>query len=152
MSEIGRKQSFGLGLETTPGTAVSATAWFPVESAKLKHDVPKIKDTNSRGIIDEVSDSHIAKEMSELTLNGIARSQTLGYLLKMALGTAGTATLVETAVYSHAFTRANTNEHPTATVYCDNGVEDERAPFHILDTLDFDIQTGEYVKFSAVTK
>jgi hypothetical protein len=152
MSEIGRKQSFGLGLETTPGTAVSATAWIPVESAKLKHDVPKIKDTTSRGIIDEVSDAHISKEMSELTMNGIARSQTLGYLLKMALGTAGTATLVETAVYSHAFTRANTNAHVSATVYCDNGVEDERAPYHLLDSLDLDIQNGEYVKFSSTTK
>ena len=152
MSEIGRKQSFGLGLETTPGTAVSATAWIPVESAKLKHDIPKIKDDNSKGIIDEISDSHISKEMSELTMNGIARSQTLGYLLKMALGTAGTATLVETAVYSHAFTRANTNAHVSATVYCDNGVEDERAPHHLLDSLDLDIQNGEYVKFSATTK
>jgi len=152
MSEIGRKQSFGLGLETTPGTAVSATAWIPVESAKLKHDVPKIKDTNSFGVIDEQVDSHISKEMSELSLNGIARSQTLGYLLKMALGTAGSATLVETAVYSHAFTRLNTNAHPSATVYCDNGVEDERAPHHMLDTLDFDITNGEYVKFNAMTK
>jgi len=123
-----------------------------VESANLKHAVEKIKDTNSFGVIDEVADSHVAKETSELTLNAIARSQTIGYLLKMALGTAGSATLVETGVYTHAFTRANTNSHPSATVYCDNGVEDERAPYHVLDTLDLDIKSGEYVMVGVSTK
>ncbi len=152
MAEIWRKRSFGLGFETTAGTAVSATAWFPVENATLDHSLEKIKDGNSKGIIDEITDSYIAKEMSELSMEGIARSQTIGNLLKMALGTVGSATLVETAVYTHAFSRANTNAHPTATVYCDNSLEDERAPFHVLDTLDIDIKSGEYVKFNAKTK
>lgn len=55
-------------------------------------------------------------------------------------------------MYSHAFTRLNSNAHPTATVYRDGQNADERAPFHILETLDIEIKVGEYVKYSAMTK
>ena len=152
MPEIGRKRAFGLGIESTPGTSVSAAAWFPVEKGSLKHVIEKVKDTNGMQLIDEVSDSHITMESSEFQMEGIARSQSLGYLLKMALGTAGAATLVETGVYSHAFTRLNTNAHPSATVYADDGVADEKATYHMLDTLDLDMKVGEFVNFSATTK
>jgi hypothetical protein len=149
--EIGRLQSFGLGFEATRGTAVSASDWIPVESGSLTHTIEKVKDTSGFGIIDEISDSHITKETSELSVDGIARSQSIGHLLKLALGTAGTATLVETGVYSHAFTRLNTNQHPTITAYLNNGTADERAPFHILDSLSINTVVGDYVKFSAST-
>lgn len=150
--EILRKQSFGLGLESSRGTGASATVWIPIEKANLKHVVGKITDTNGRGIIDKVSDSHVATEASEFTAEGKARSQTIGYLLKMALGTAGSATLVETGVYTHAFTRLNSNQHPTATMYRDGTNGDERAPFHLLETLDLDVKNGEYVRFNVTTK
>lgn len=152
MAEIARLQSLGLGLESTPGTAVSASVSIPTDSFNLKHVVEKVNDANSFGVIDEISGSHITKESSELTASGIARSQTLGYLLKLALGTAGTATLVETGVYSHAFTRLNTNAPKTATVYRNSGVADERAPYHVLDTLEIDATVGDYVNFSVTTK
>lgn len=150
--EILRLQSLGLGLETTAGTAVAAAVSIPVDSFNLKPIVEKTGDMSGFGIIDEQLDSHIVREQSELTAEGIARSQSLGYLLKMALGTAGTATLVETGVYSHTFTRLNTNTHPSATVYRNSGTADERAAYHMLDTLEIDAQVGEYVRFKTVTK
>jgi hypothetical protein len=152
VNEIGRKQAFGLGIESTSGTAVTATAWLPVENAMLKHVVEKVHDTNSFGIIDDTINADLAKEMSEFTADGNARSQTFGYLLKLALGTAGAATLVETGVYTHAFSRLNSNNHPSATVYRDGSVADERAAYHMLDSLDFDFAIGEYMKFSLVSK
>lgn len=151
--EILRLQSFGLGLESSRGTAVSAAVSIPVESFNLKHMVTKKGDTNQFGVIDEQSDSHITEEMSEVTAEGIARSQTLGYLLKMALGTAsGTPTTVETGVYLHSFTRSNTNTHPSATMYRNSATQDERAPFHMVETLEIDAQVGDYVKYKLQTK
>jgi hypothetical protein len=90
--------------------------------------------------------------MSEFSASGNARAQTLGYLMKLALGTVGSPTLVETGVYSHAFTRLNTNNHPSATVYRDSAVGDERSAYHMVDSLDMDFAIGEYVKFSVSTK
>jgi len=151
--EILRAQSFGLGIESTPGTAVAAGVSIPCDTFDLKPMAEKMGDKTGFGVIDEQSDSHIVREQSEGTAEGIARSQSLGYLLKLALGTAsGTPTTVETGVYLHAFTRLNSNNHPTATVYRNSATQDERAPFHILDTLEIDAQVGEYVKFKAVTK
>lgn len=152
VNEIGRLASFGLGIETTSGTAVSATNWIPTDDFSLKPMVEKSKDDNAFGVIDELSGSAIQKESSELTAGGIARSNTIGYLLKLALGTAGSATLVETGVYSHAFTRLNSNSHPSATVYMNKGNTDERAPYAMVDSLELSATLGEFVKFSASMK
>jgi len=150
--EIGRLASLGLGLETTPGTAVSATDWIPTDDFSLKHVVEKSQDDNAFGIIDEISGSAIQKESSEVTASGIVRSNSIGKLLKMALGTAGSATLVETSVYSHAFTRLNSNAHPSATVYMNKGNTDERAPYAMIDTLELSAAIGEFVKFNVAMK
>lgn len=150
--EIGRLSSLGIGIESTKLTAVSATDWIPTEEFSLTPIVEKTKDTNAFGIIDELAGSAVAKESSEITASGIVRSQTIGRLFQLALGTVGTATLVETGVYSHAFTRLNTNEHPSATIAMNKGNTDERAPGCMIDSLEIDASVGEYVKFNASLK
>lgn len=152
MKEIWRLASFGLGIETTSGTAVSATNWIPTDDFSLSPMVEKSVDDNAFGIIDEISGSAVQKETSELSASGIARSNTIGYLLKLALGTAGSASLVETGVYSHAFSRLNSNTHPSATVYMNKGNTDERAPYAMIDSLELSATIGEFVKFSASMK
>lgn len=150
--EIGRLASLGLGLETTAGTAVSATAWIPTDDFSMKHMVEKSQDDNAFGIIDEISGSAVQKETSEISASGIARSSSLGYLLKMALGTAAAAALQETNVYLHAFTRLNSNTHPSYTAYMNKGNTDERAPYGMIDTLELDATVGEFIKFNASMK
>lgn len=148
VKEIGRLASLGLGIETTPGTAVTATDWIPTEDFTMVPMVPKVPDDNAFGIIDEVSGSAIATEASEISATGIVRSNSFGKLLKMALGTAGTATLVETGVYTHAFTRLNSNAHPSATIYMNKGNTDERAPYAMIDSIELSASVGEFVKFT----
>lgn len=151
--EILRGQSFGLGIETTPGTAVAAAVSIPMEKFNIKHVLPKVADKSGFGVIDEQSDSHIVQETSLAEGEGIVRSQSIGYLLKLAMGTASaTPTTVETGVYLHAFTRLNTNNHPTATVYRNSATQDERAPFHILESFEINAQVGEYLKFKTQLK
>lgn len=152
MIEIWRKQSFGLWIETTRGTAVTATTWIPVEKGELKYDVGRATDKSGKGVIDAINDSHITLTTSEFSLEGIARSQTIGDLLKLTLGTASAPVMEETGVYSHTFSRLNTNSHSTATVYYDNGTQDERASFGMVDTLDLDIKVGEYIIFNTDIK
>lgn len=152
VKEIGRLSSMGIGIESTPGTPVSATHWIPTDDFSMKPIVEKSTDDNAFGVIDEISNSAIAKEMSEISASGIARSESLGVLLKCALGTAGSATLVETGVYSHAFTRLNSNAHPSATIIDNNGTQDMQAPYCMLDSLEIDASVGEYVKFTTTFK
>lgn len=149
VKEIGRLAVLGLGIETTQLTAVSATDWIPTEEFTMTPVVEKSMDENAFGVIDALAGSAIAKESSEIVASGIVRSNSFGKLLKLLLGTAGTATLVETSVYSHAFTRLNSNGHPSATVYMNKGNTDERAPGCMLDSLELSAVIGEFVKFNA---
>ncbi len=75
--EIGRLSSFGIGIESTPGTAVAPTNWIPTEEFSIKPIVEKANDTNALGIIDEISGSAIVKETTEITAGGILRSQSI---------------------------------------------------------------------------
>jgi hypothetical protein len=69
----------------------------------------------------------------------------------MAFGTAGTATEVETDVYSHAFTRKNDNNHPAATIYHINATQQENSVYHMLQNIDFSFEIGEKASFSLTT-
>ena len=75
--EIARRASFGLGIETTSGTAVAATDWIPTDDFKLTPVVEKSSDDNAFGVIDEIAGSAVQKETSELTAGGIARSNSI---------------------------------------------------------------------------
>lgn len=96
--------------------------------------------------------SAIVKETTEVSAGGVLRSQSIGPIIKCALGTAGTATLVETGVYTHAFTRLNSNAHPSATLGGNNGTADEQAPYCMLETLEINAVVGDYVKFASTWK
>ena len=84
---IGRKQAIVLGLESTPGTAVSAAAWVPKMSGSFKPVYEKTMDQSAYGVIDQDYDSVVAKEMTMVDLEGIARDEYIGHFLYAALGT-----------------------------------------------------------------
>lgn len=152
VKEIWRLSSFGIGIESVAGTPVSATHWIPTDSFTMKPIVEKSTNDNAFGIIDEIGGSAIAKETSEISAGGIVRSESFGTLLKLALGTEAVPTLLETSVYSHAFTRLNSNAHPSATIVDNNGTQDMQAPYCMLESLEIDATVGEYVKFTTTFK
>jgi hypothetical protein len=146
--EVGRLNSFGLGIETTRGTGVPATIWIPTLSANITPMTESVDDTSAFGRIEDSVDSHIAKQWAEFTAEGIVRSQSIGYLLALATGTRPTATLVETSVYSHTFVIANNNQHPSATIIRDNATQEEESVFQMIDTLGISVVNGEQLKFN----
>jgi hypothetical protein len=150
--EIGRLQSFGLGIEATAGTAVTPTIWIPVESGNVKPITENVKDESGIGVIDSIHDAHIVKKMSETSLEGIAYSKSFGAMLLGALGTSAAPSLVETSVYSHAMTRKNDNSHPSFTLVRDNANQEEKAAYSMLESLDIDCTIGSQVKYGATFK
>lgn len=150
--EIGRLSSFALGIEATPGTAGTIDTWIPLESANLKPVTEVIKDESGIGNIVSPMDAHVTKKMSEFDAKGIARPTSFGYLLLLALGTAGTPSLVETGVYSHAFAVKNDNNHPSATIIHDNQTQEEQAVYNMLDSLTLTGEASQYLKFDAKLK
>ena len=151
VKQIGRLHSFGLGIEATNGTEATADVYIPLTTGKLVPQVTKVTQENGLGVIDSVSDSYITQKMSAFTGEGSVKSQSIGWLLLMAFGTAGSATLVETGVYSHAFTRKNDNNHPAATFFHLDGTQQEKSVYHMLQNIDFTFEVGEKAMFSLAT-
>jgi hypothetical protein len=88
--------------------------------------------------------------MNEFTGKGIAKNQTIGWLLLMALGTAGAPTLAETGVYTHAFSMKNDNNHPAATIARVASTM-QQSSYNMLDSLSMIFQVGQQVKFEVKT-
>ena len=149
--EIGRLHSFGLGIETTSGTESASDVYIPLTAGKLIPKVTKVTQENGLGVIDQVADSYVTQKMSEFQGSGSVKYTSIGWLLLLAFGTSGSATLVETGVYSHAFTRKNDNNHPSATVFHLNATQQEKSVYHMLQNVDFTFEVGEKAMFSLST-
>ena len=65
-----------------------------------------------------------------------------------ATATGGTIISPATGKY-HIFRRLNNNTHPTFTIYNNDPLEDFRATFCMLDSLEFECVVGEFAKFTA---
>lgn len=150
--EIGRLHSFAIGTETTAGTAGTIDAWIPLESGNLKPVVEIIKDESRFGNIASPADAHMAKVSSEFSAKGVVRPTSFGWLLLTTLGATTAPTLAETGVYTHTFTVANNNAHPSFTVIHDDATQEEQATYHMVDTLTVMGEIGQYLKFDLKSK
>lgn len=83
---IGRLSAIGLGVEATRWTAVAPAVWIAKESGVLNPSIESATDESWYGVIDGVYDSFTTKNSSNLTLQGIARDNTIWYFLLWTLG------------------------------------------------------------------
>ena len=149
--QIQRLVDFGLGRETARGTAeAAADFWVP----KIDFDfIPRADlavDDSGFGVIDARSESKVVKKVGEGSFGGVAYDRSFGLLLALALGTWGTTPdSPEAGVYTHAFTRLNTNQHPAATIFVKDTNLDERYALGMLNQLTINAVLGDYIKWTA---
>lgn len=200
---IGRKSAIWLWLESTPGTAVSPIVWIPKTTWVLNPTTEETTDNSGYGVRDEIYDSFITKNYSNLPLEWIVRDEFIGYLLYLGLGnyeklnvftgtvtgwtpakgdtvsgwklvkvltidgttyycfdgtvsgatiTNGTWTLSATPFTGanfHYFSVKQSQKLPTATVYDDDPVSSSRAPYSMINNLEFSCEVADYLRFSA---
>ena len=152
MAFIWRLWAIGLGKEVTAGTAVAPDVWIPFESGEVKPLTESIQDAGAYGVIDEIYDTKVVKNMTETNISGIVRDDFIGNILMGVFGTSAAPSLTETGVHLHAFSRKNDNTPVTYTTYYDNPVGDEESTYSVFDTLEIEINAGDYVKFATTLK
>lgn len=145
--EIGRLNSFSLGIEGTPWVAWTTDVWIPLEEGNLKTIAENEKEESWFWVIEAISDQFIVRKMSEFSATGNIRAKSFWWLLLLALGTAGSPSLLETWVYKHSFTRKNDNNHPSCTVIQDNQTQEFRSLYNMIQTLGFKFDVGQIAKF-----
>lgn len=147
--QIQRLVDVGLGRETTRGTAETAPDfWLP----KIDFDfVPKANiavDNSGLGVIDARQGSAVMQKYGEGSLGGIVYDDSFGILLALTFGTWSTSTAVD-SLYTHTFTRLNSNSHPAATIFVKDENLDERYALGMVNQLTINAIVDDYVKFTA---
>lgn len=137
----GRQGLLGLGIESSPGTAVSATTTIPFIDNSLAGKHEPIMDIASRGSRAQNFTSVLGKQWGEGELTVNVDTLNIGYLLKLATGNEAVNTVVSSQVFDHLFyTTVSGNTPLTATLYNYQGVDTQQFPSMAIDKLDFEVK------------
>lgn len=148
-AHIARKQSLGIGKETTAGTQVSALYWLPKSKGVLKPVIETIEDDSGYGVIDELYDAQPVQEHSMIELEGTVSEKSFGMILAACFGTTAVS---GSGPYTHSFTRKNDNNHPSYSIWWYDPIATDIALYSMLDSLTVSAQVGQYVKYTASFK
>ena len=110
---IGRRDSVGLGIEATSGTAVAPQVWEKQTKLDLDQATTVAQDKSALGRIEDIHDSAVTEEWAEGSLAGRIHDLSFGYLLVNMLGTPTAAAHAgESVVYDNTFTLLQTAPTP----------------------------------------
>lgn len=150
MAKIGGTQvNVGLGIESTPGTAVAATHYPQWQELTMQAVSEKALFTSQRGIRNQASNSMIRRRYSQGSLAVVPNADTSPLLWYLALGSKATAGPTD-GTYTHTFTVQNANASmKTATMLIEQGGEvTERYANCVVNSLNLEVADG-YAKLVA---
>lgn len=147
---IGRRESVGVAIETTAGTAAAPQAWQAHLALTLDPKTSTIDNMSALGRIEQVNDSAITEEWVEGSINGKVTDTTIGYFLVNMFGQVSPALHAgETIVYDNTFTVASSTLPPTLTIARTNPVRSRRFALSTLTDLEIDVKQNDWVMFTA---
>lgn len=147
---IGRRISYGIAKETTRGTAATTAAhWIPHLSADLQDKHESALNNSAMGVIDLNNDAIVTQIWSEGKIEGKIQVESFGLILLAALGQVTSAAGAKAGTFKHNFTRLNSNLSPSLTIFEKSPAADLKYELSCLKSLEIDIVTGEYVKYTA---
>lgn len=149
---IGRKFNIGMGKESTRGTGVAATYWFPVMDFSVEDKISVVVDGSSRGIIEDATTEEITQKYSLATLGGRVTDQSFGLILMATMGT-DTVGAVETGVKDHVFTILESAQHPSMTIVASepnaSGASSLSYALGMIESLEIDFAVGQWAQYKA---
>lgn len=147
---IGRLADIGIAKEASRGTAESAADfWVPKLSMSYDDGVEQAVDESSVGVIEDSPNASVTGKFGVGEIEGIVGDKSFGLMLLAALGSVNTTGPAETSVYTHTFSVGQSAQHPSLTVFLDDGNQDYKYALAMLDSLEFEAMIGEYAKFTA---
>lgn len=148
---IGRQESIGVGLESTPGTKAATLAWQPHLALTLDRKTNTLVNQSGLGAMEMTNDSVLAEEWAEGSIQGKVFWDTFGYFLANMFGANPTAALHagETIVYDNTFTVGQTSTIPYMSFVRLNAVVNRYFGMGILTDLEIDIKQQDWVTFTA---
>lgn len=140
--KIGRQGYLGLGIESTPGTAVAATTTIPfiANTIEGKHTVEK--DISARASRAQNYNSFIGKRWGEGEVTVNVDTLNFGFIAKLATGTEIVNTIsAPNNTYDHLFyTTVSGNTPLTATLYNYQGIDVQQYPSMAVDKMTLEVK------------
>lgn len=147
---IGRLADIGIAREGTRGTAEgSADFWVPKLSLTIDDAVEQVVDESSIGVIEDSPNASVVGKYAEGEIEGNINDKSIGLFMLAALGAVNTTGPADTSVYTHTFTVSQSAQHPSLTLFLDDGNQDYTYALAMLNQLDLDITVGQFSKFMA---
>lgn len=145
----GTQVNVGIGIESTPGTAVSATHYPKWSEYSLQGVAEKEMLTSQRGVRNMSSDSMIKRKYSEGSIAVVPNGDIAPIFFYLALGSKATSGPTD-GTYTHTFTVQNANASmKTATILAEVGaIVTERFANCVVNTLALEV-SDSYAKLTA---
>jgi hypothetical protein len=147
---IGRRDSIGVGKETTSGTAVAPTSWQRHLKLALDPKTTVAQNTSAMGRVEDINDSLVTEEWYEGSINGKVTDLAHGlFLLNMFGACTPTLHAGETTVYDNTFSVLQSNTPPTLTFARVNQNASRRHAMGTQTDYELDVKTGGWVEFTS---
>lgn len=152
MTHIWRLEGYGIGLESTRGTAVDPTFWVHQTEADFDDVFEKVQDESALGVNMNTSESVKTKQYANWNIGGILAANSIWIFLKSLLGSVTSAETAGTGAYSHAFSTDNVNSKPSYTISKKTPIGGLRYALGVTESLGISANVGEAVIMSAGTR
>ena len=148
---IGRRVAVGLGIESTPGTAVAPSIWPRQTGLDFQRRSTVIQNNSAMGRNEAVNDSAVVEQWADGSLEGKVYDLSIGYLLYSIFGLRTTSPNADASgiVRDHLFEVAASNAPPSLTVVRRDPVTNRRHALAALRRLEITGANNDWVKVKA---
>lgn len=141
--KLGRDPYIGVGIESTPGTSVTASKYLPFVTCTVRGIQEPIVDEAAKGVRDKIWGAITGTKHGEGDIEIYADVENAAYLLYPALGTVSSTTASgESAVYVHTITRKSSNPPKTLTIIYNDTQDTRKYVYSAINTLEFNVTDG----------
>jgi len=138
---IGRRQSVGIGVESTRGTGVAPTYWLNCLSFSFNDMPTRALSEAGFGGIWGGDQAPKTLEHAEGEMEVELGDQSLGALLVAVFGGSPTTTgPTDTAAYTHTYTLTNTNQHKSLSIHTIDPIGQQIFEMGMVNTFELNIQ------------
>lgn len=151
MAEIGRQVKYGIGKETTPGTAVAATHWINQLSFELNPRTGYATNNSAYGVIERTNSSAVERQWAEGSFEAKLTSETAGLILLGAFGSVSTADNADSnaAVKDHTFSINQNINGQSFTLVRKDALTTKAYANARFGQWELNMELGDYIKYTA---
>ncbi len=143
---IGRLVNVGVARETERGVGVAPIYNLPRTEFSFDDKIVKARSISSLGKISDSDEAIMVSHYGEGDIGGELRDKTVGLFLYALLGT---CTTTGSGPYTHTFTIAHNNQHPTLTLVVDDTNTKEMYKMCMINSLEVTAELESMVAYTA---